>query len=91
MTKPNKEFNRTRKSWAVLDQSLEPGEEGVFLCTAHPAKFLEVIEETLDIGVPLPPELEEVKDKQVLSSTFPGNLGDLRKELLKNQRSASGH
>lgn len=69
-------------AWAALDQSLEPGEEGVFLCTAHPAKFLEVIEETLGIGIPLPPELEEVKDKQVLSSTIPGNFEALRNELL---------
>ncbi|MEE8496509.1 MAG: threonine synthase, partial [Xanthomonadales bacterium] len=51
-------------AWAALDQSLEAGEEGVFLCTAHPAKFLEVIEETLGIEIPLPPELEEVKDRE---------------------------
>jgi len=71
-------------AWAALDQSLEPGEEGVFLCTAHPAKFLEVIEETLGIGIPLPPELEKVKDKQVLSSTIPGNFEALRNELLNS-------
>jgi threonine synthase len=70
-------------AWAALDQSIEAGEEGVFLCTAHPAKFLEVIEETLGIEIPLPSELEEVKDKQVLSSTIPGNFEALRKELLK--------
>ena len=69
-------------AWAALDQSLESGEEGVFLCTAHPAKFLEVIEETLGINIPLPPELEEVKDKQVLSSTIPGNFTALREALL---------
>ncbi|MCH8058574.1 MAG: threonine synthase [Proteobacteria bacterium] len=71
-------------AWAALNQSLEAGEEGVFLCTAHPAKFLEVIEETLGIEIPLPPELEAVKDKEVLSSTIPGNFEALRKELLKN-------
>jgi len=70
-------------AWRALDQSIEPGEEGVFLCTAHPAKFLEVIEETLGIAIPLPPELEEVKDKQVLSSTIPGTFEALRKELLE--------
>ncbi len=71
-------------AWAALVQSLEAGEEGVFLCTAHPAKFLEVIEETLGIEIPLPPELEAVKDKDVLSSTIPGEFEALRKELLKN-------
>ena len=73
-------------AWAALDQSLEAGEEGVFLCTAHPAKFLEVIEESLGIEIPLPPELEEVKDKQVLSSTIPGNFEALRRELLDSAR-----
>ncbi len=71
-------------AWAALDQSVEDDEEGVFLCTAHPAKFLEVIEETLGIEIPLPPELEAVKDRDVLSSTIPGEFEALRKELLKN-------
>jgi threonine synthase len=71
-------------SWAALVQSLEADEEGVFLCTAHPAKFLEVIEETLGIKIPLPRELEEVKDKEILSSTIPGTFEALREELLEN-------
>jgi threonine synthase len=56
-------------AWAALDQSLEAGEEGVFLCTAHPAKFMEVIEESLNIEIPLPP-------------VIPGQFDALRKELL---------
>ena len=69
-------------AWRALEKSLKEDEEGVFLCTAHPAKFLEVLEETLDIEVPLPPELEEVKDKEVLSQTIPGSFVALRDELL---------
>ncbi len=69
-------------AWQALDRSLEPGEEGVFLCTAHPAKFLEVLEETLAIEVPLPPELEAVRDRPVLSKTIPGDFAALRAELL---------
>jgi threonine synthase len=68
-------------AWAALDESLRPDEEGVFLCTAHPAKFLEVIEETLGIEMPLPAELEKVKDSKVLSSTISGEFAALRKEL----------
>ncbi len=68
-------------AWAALNDSLKEGEEGVFLCTAHPAKFLEVMEETLGIELTLPEELEEVKDKKVLSSTMPGEFSALRKEL----------
>jgi threonine synthase len=69
-------------AWQALEADLQPGEEGVFLCTAHPAKFLEVLEETLDIEVPLPPELAAVKDKTVLSSTIDGSFASLRRELM---------
>jgi threonine synthase len=69
-------------AWAALKQSLQPGEQGVFLCSAHPAKFLEVIEATLDIELTLPPELAAVKNKEVLSSTIPGDYGALRELLM---------
>lgn len=69
-------------AWQALDRLLGAGEEGVFLCTAHPAKFLEVLEETLDIELPLPAELEAVRDKDVLSSTIDGAFQSLKNELL---------
>jgi len=68
-------------AWSALDRTLQADEEGVFLCTAHPAKFREVIEETLGIEVPLPPELEAVRAKEVLSSVIPGEFAALRREL----------
>ncbi len=69
-------------AWAALDRSLAKDEEGVFLCTAHPAKFLEVIEATLGIDLPLPPELAAVRDKEVLSDSIPGDFAKLRSLLL---------
>jgi len=68
-------------AWAALERSRAADEEGVFLCTAHPAKFLEVMEATLGIELPLPPELTAVKDKAVLSSTIPGDFEALLPEL----------
>ena len=68
-------------AWAALDASLAEDEAGVFLCTAHPAKFLEVIEDTLGIEVPLPAELAAVRDKEILSSLIPGDFGALKREL----------
>ncbi|MEE4293844.1 MAG: threonine synthase [Xanthomonadales bacterium] len=65
-------------AWQALQRALGPGEEGVFLCTAHPAKFLEVLEETLAIEVPLPPELEAVRNLEVQSVTLPGQFSQLR-------------
>jgi threonine synthase len=68
-------------AWAALEGSRSTEEEGVFLCTAHPAKFLEVIEATLGIAVPLPPELAAVKNKAVLSDTIPGQFEALLAQL----------
>lgn len=75
----------TALAWQALDDSLQDGEEGAFLCTAHPAKFLEVLEETLDIDLPLPEELEAVKDKAILSRTIPGDFGAFKKLLLSGK------
>ncbi|HLF30756.1 MAG TPA: threonine synthase [Xanthomonadales bacterium] len=72
-------------AWAALNRSLQAGEEGVFLCTAHPAKFLEVMEKTLGIKISLPPELQAVQDKEILSSTIPGKFKSLRKYLLEQK------
>jgi threonine synthase len=69
-------------AWAALERSLQEDEEGVFLCTAHPAKFLEVLEETLKIDLPLPAELEAVRNREVLSSIIAGEFSALKQELL---------
>jgi threonine synthase len=69
-------------AWSALQRSLEPDENGVFLCTAHPAKFLEVIEDTLEIEMPLPAELAEVKDKAVLSTVLNGDFQSFKNYLL---------
>jgi len=71
----------TALAWTALDRSLRDDEEGVFLCTAHPAKFLEVIVETLGIKIPLPDELDAIKNEQVLSSTISGDFEAFKREL----------
>lgn len=68
-------------AWQALVAALEKQETGVFLCTAHPAKFAEVIEETLGRPVPLPPALEAVRDREVLSDVIPGDFPALRRVL----------
>jgi len=72
-------------AWSALEQSLRGDEDGVFLCTAHPAKFREIIEETLAIEVLLPPELEAVRYKDILSSTISDDFGTLKTYLLEGQ------
>ena len=68
-------------AWKALEDRLGENETGVFLCTAHPAKFRETIEETLDRTITLPAALEEVSDKQVLSTEMPANFELLREYL----------
>lgn len=67
---------------AALSQSLRPDETGVFLGTAHPAKFKEAVENTLGIAVPLPPALQLVADRNVLSAKLPAEFARLKSHLL---------
>jgi threonine synthase len=69
-------------AWAALRSGLGKDELGCFLCTAHPAKFIESIEAVLDTTIELPEALAEVKDKQVLSSTIKADFNAL-KEILR--------
>ena len=40
---------------------------GVFLETAHPIKFLDVVEPLLDLKLPIPKQIESVLDKEKIS------------------------
>ncbi len=69
-------------AWKALDDGLEGDETGVFLCTAHPAKFRETLENALERRIPLPVELQAVADKEILSTEMPADFELLRKYLL---------
>lgn len=70
-------------AWRVLQNHLADGETGVFLCTAHPAKFREEVGAALGIEVPLPPALQAVADREVLSETISSNFEEFRPMLLQ--------
>ena len=44
-----------------------PDVYGIFLETAHPVKFLDVVSSTLNISLPLPPQIEKIMDKKKVS------------------------
>ena len=44
--------------YRALSEGLKPGETGVFLETAHPAKFLQTIEDIIQKKVPIPEKLQ---------------------------------
>lgn len=57
---------------------------GVFLETAHPGKFKEVVEATLSEVLPLPPKLESFLIKEKKSIPMKNDFGDLKRLLLKD-------
>jgi len=61
---------------------LETNEFGVFLETAHPVKFLDVVEETLTVNVEIPPQIKEVMSKEKVSILI-SNYQELKNFLNK--------
>jgi threonine synthase len=45
-----------------------PNALGIFLETAHPIKFLDVVEPALNVKLPIPPQIESVMDKEKVST-----------------------
>lgn len=70
-------------AYQVLKDQLQSGETGIFLCTAHPAKFKESVERILDIELPLPEALDKHNKMELLSDTMPADFATLRAYLLK--------
>lgn len=70
-------------AYKVLKDQLQVGETGIFLCTAHPAKFKESVERILDIELPLPEALDKHNRMELLSDTMAADFATLRAYLLK--------
>lgn len=70
--------------WLGLRQLLyhNPGSTGVFLATAHPAKFTEVVEPVIGSSIPLPDQLEALKSKPVVSKSLSPHFDELKAFLL---------
>ncbi len=69
-------------AWDVLQSQLAVDEVGIFLCTAHPAKFKESVEEILNIKLDLPKELADRADLPLLSAFMPADFAKLREFLM---------
>ncbi len=67
-------------AYGVLAEQLGDGETGVFLGTAHPAKFLPVYER-LGIQVPIPEPLAAVAGRPLLVREIPNQFEPLRQAL----------
>ena len=61
-------------AWRALERSLQPGEEGVFACTAHPAKFPAAVEEASGVHPPLPPAMSDLYERAERVTRVPNDL-----------------
>ncbi|TCP96819.1 L-threonine synthase [Cricetibacter osteomyelitidis] len=69
-------------AYEVLKGDLQPNETGLFLCTAHPAKFKESVERILDLELPLPETLDKHNKLPLLSDEMDNDFAKLSTYLL---------
>lgn len=65
----------------VLQANLREGEQGVFLATAHPAKFSEALIPALGREIPLPKALGDLVGLPLLCEPLPADQAALRRRL----------
>ncbi|MBP1616748.1 MAG: threonine synthase [Bacteroidetes bacterium] len=65
-----------------LKENLKEGETGVFLETAHPAKFLETVEEIIGEKVEIPEKLQAFMQGEKKSILLANDFNDFKKLLL---------
>ncbi|MXP53773.1 threonine synthase [Pantoea sp. Seng] len=70
-------------AYRMLRDNLQEGEFGLFLGTAHPAKFKESVDEILGQELPLPKELAERAELPLLSHNMAADFAELRNFLMK--------
>ncbi|MBC5831370.1 threonine synthase [Vibrio metschnikovii] len=68
--------------YRLLTQQLQPGETGLFLCTAHPAKFKEVVDDILGSDIDLPAPLAKHAVMTLLSEQLDADFAQLKARLV---------
>ncbi|WPC74660.1 threonine synthase [Vibrio porteresiae] len=70
-------------AYRVLEEQRGADETGLFLCTAHPAKFKEVVDSILGSDIELPAPLAKHAAMDLLSLNFDADFAQLRELLVK--------
>lgn len=73
-------------AYRVLTEQLQPGETGLFLCTAHPAKFKEVVDDILGTDIELPAPLAKHAAMELLSEELNNDFDALKTVLRRVQK-----
>lgn len=72
-------------AYRVLEEQLQEGETGLFLCTAHPAKFKEVVDDILLSDIELPAPLAKHAAMELLSEELDADFDALKQVLRRVQ------
>ncbi|MCS0404888.1 threonine synthase [Vibrio diabolicus] len=72
-------------AYRVLEEQLQEGETGLFLCTAHPAKFKEVVDDILESDIDLPAPLAKHAAMELLSEELDADFEALKQVLRRVQ------
>ncbi|OEF09435.1 threonine synthase [Vibrio genomosp. F10] len=72
-------------AYRVLSEQLQDGEIGLFLCTAHPAKFKEVVDEILSTDIDVPGPLAKHGAMELLSEDLADDFDALKAVLRRVQ------
>lgn len=68
-------------AYKSLVRQLEDGQTGIFLGTAHPAKFRESVENVLGQPISLPQALADCAGKEILSAELPNDYEQLKQHM----------
>ncbi|WP_298109962.1 threonine synthase [uncultured Bacteroides sp.] len=68
--------------YRVLAEGLQPGETGIFLETAHPAKFKDTVEKIIGESVSIPAKLKAFMSGEKQSQPMSREFADFKKYLL---------
>ncbi|MER2491450.1 threonine synthase [Catenovulum sediminis] len=68
-------------AYKALKRTLADDEIGIFLGTAHPAKFKETVENILGVPVALPKALADVANKDILSDAINADFATLKEYM----------
>lgn len=71
-------------AWKKFQNETKSGAFGIFLETAHPAKFLEDVEEILGRQIDIPTSLARLQDAEKVAVPLQPEYDDFRKWLLEN-------
>ncbi|WP_017190097.1 threonine synthase [Vibrio harveyi] len=72
-------------AYRVLEEQLQDVETGLFLCTAHPAKFKEVVDDILESDIDLPAPLAKHAAMELLSEDLDADFDALKQVLRRVQ------